>query len=373
MRERINKRNKKLFIVLLLLIITVGFATLSTNLNINGTSKINNSTWDIHFENIQINSNSVTIDPNDDTQHAAIVDANDNTLVTYSVLLNIPGDFYEFNVDVTNAGSIDGMIESITSTLKINNADPITIADDKSNLPAYLDYSVTYSDDTKIEPNHELKSGSTETYKVRVEFKRDINNSDLPQTPQTLQFGLQPKMIQSDTRAKPAHIKTRYLLLNYETQIGEAIPEDELEYFEETSTDIINSFPTYYNDTMPFYIKYTFNNNDEIEENYLEFAVTQKVITDNPGMREGIYSLKAGDGGAAFEENVNTLKKAFGTYATSNDDVCTYNEDAAWCESKYTYITINKSGNVYATQSLNSLYWDCNLESSGKSYCYYGN
>jgi hypothetical protein len=98
---------------------------------------------------------------------------------------------------------------------KQNNADPITIADDKSNLPAYLDYSVTYSDDTKIEPNHELKSGSTETYKVRVEFKRDINNSDLPQTPQTLQFGLQPKMIQSDTRAKSTLRSSKFTLIGY--------------------------------------------------------------------------------------------------------------------------------------------------------------
>lgn len=51
MRRDLQKRNMIFAILVVLLLLTIGYATLTTNLTINGTSKINNSTWNIHFNN----------------------------------------------------------------------------------------------------------------------------------------------------------------------------------------------------------------------------------------------------------------------------------------------------------------------------------
>ena len=182
-----NQRKKCMILlfIILILAITIGYAALTTGLTISGTSGIHNATWDIYFDHIVETSGSVI--PNSTTSINAAGDT-----VTFNVTLSTPGDFYEFTVDAVNAGSIDGMIESITSTL---NGTPIT------TLPVYLDYSVTYSDGVPISNNHLLVANSTETYKVRVEFKREVNASDLPTSNQTLSFAFSVNYVQADSNA----------------------------------------------------------------------------------------------------------------------------------------------------------------------------
>ena len=193
------KRNKKrdyLSILLLLVVgLSIGYALLQTTLTINGTSKIKGNTWDIHFANLSVTEGSVTIGTGD----VAAAIQSSTTDITYTVTLNEPGDFYEFTVDAVNAGTIDGMIESVTS--KLNNA-PIT------TLPAYLDYSVAYSDGIEIAPNQYLKAGDSETYKVRIEFNRDIENTDLPSTVQTLTLAFGVVYIQADDTAVERPVPT---------------------------------------------------------------------------------------------------------------------------------------------------------------------
>ena len=185
-----NNIKKNIVFVLLLLIVglSVGYSLLSTNLQINGSSKIKGSSWDIHFENVVVNTDSVSLTTGD----VAATIQSSTTEVSYTITLNKPGDFYEFTVDAVNAGSVDGMIDSVTSKL---NDTVIT------TLPAYLNYSVSYSDGVAISPNQYLKAGESETYKVRVEFKKDIENSELPTTAQTLTFHFEVVYVQADENA----------------------------------------------------------------------------------------------------------------------------------------------------------------------------
>ncbi len=201
MRRR-NSKKKKLFIILFTIVacLGIGYAFLNATLNINGTAKINNNTWDIHFINLQVNSNSVDLSTGDS---AAVINPSNNTEVTYTVTLQKPGDFYEFTVDAKNFGTIDGMIESVSSKLngvEISSTNP---------LPVYLDYSVTYDDDLPIDNNHLLAAGSQLTYKVHLEYKRDIDISDLPNSVQneTLSFGI--TTIQADENA--THVRATTL------------------------------------------------------------------------------------------------------------------------------------------------------------------
>ncbi len=190
------KRKRELYSVLLVLIlvgITIGYAALTSNLNINGTTRVSSSSWDIHFANVVVNSNSVAIGTGN---QAATITQNDPTEVTYNVSLSTPGDFYEFTVDAVNAGTVDGMIDGVTS--KLNN----TVIDNEHPLPSYLEYSVTYADGRDLYTKQKLAAGATETYKVRVEFKQDIANNELPATDQTQNFAFEVAYAQGDNTAQ---------------------------------------------------------------------------------------------------------------------------------------------------------------------------
>lgn len=180
-----KKIRTTLLILILLLGLSVGYAAISSTLNITGTSLIGNPTWNIHFENIQVKSGSVT-----PTTAASINAAGDT--VTYAVTLAEPGDYYEFTVDAKNSGSIDGMISSITSKM---NGSVIT------TLPEYLEYSVTYNSGGIPSANHLLAVNSTEKYKIHVGFKSDITQSQLPTTTQTLTFSYSVNYVQANENA----------------------------------------------------------------------------------------------------------------------------------------------------------------------------
>ena len=182
-----NKNKKKLnymILIIMLLVISIGYAVLTTNLNIVGAGTINNPTWNIHWENVQVKTGSVSAStPTIDTA---------KTTVNYSVTLTIPGDYYEFTVDAVNAGTIDGMISVVSN--KLNGTEITT-------LPNYLEYKVSYEDGIDIAPNHLLSANSSDKYKVHVGYRKDINVSDIPATPQTLNLTFSVTYVQADANA----------------------------------------------------------------------------------------------------------------------------------------------------------------------------
>ena len=167
MKKKSGKKVVLSLLALLLLTITVGYAALSTTLNINGTSKINNATWNVQFKNLTVTPGSVS------ATKAATIDS--ATEIDYNVELIKPGDFYEFTVDVTNTGTIDA---------KLGEA-PI-LSGVSAEQDVYTNYTVTYIDDTAIHANDKLAAGTTKKLKVRVEFDRNITNSQLPTEAQPL-------------------------------------------------------------------------------------------------------------------------------------------------------------------------------------------
>ena len=195
MRRAKQRRNHiVLLLILLLTSISLGYAFLSQELTINGTGKVTASSWNIYFDNLVPNQNNVTLSTGD---VAAAIDTSTNTDVTYTVTLQQPGDFYEFTVDVVNDGSIDAMVGTISN--KLNGTEIST----QNPLPAYLRYTATYSDGVAIAPNHLLEgNGGTETYKVRLEYRTDIDASVLPGTNQTFTLNFGVEYVQADSNAK---------------------------------------------------------------------------------------------------------------------------------------------------------------------------
>ena len=109
-----KKKRKTLLLVLLLLGISIGFAALSTTLKIIGTTNISKNTWNIYWENKSVNQNGVsTTAPGLSAEQGKTA----NTIATWSVTLNLPGDFYEFTINAVNSGTIDAMLSEDGITL----------------------------------------------------------------------------------------------------------------------------------------------------------------------------------------------------------------------------------------------------------------
>ena len=104
------KKSIFLYLLILLSCLGIGYAFLRTELQINGTANFHNARWDIHFENVVVNPDSVALS----TGNTAASISASTTEVTYAVTLKEPGDFYEFTVDVVNDGTFDAKLDTLT-------------------------------------------------------------------------------------------------------------------------------------------------------------------------------------------------------------------------------------------------------------------
>ena len=175
-----NKQDLYIFIIMIALIgLTIGYAALNSTLNINGKSSISKNTWDVHFDNVVVKEGSV--------EAVKIPAITDKTTVDFEVALNMPGDFYEFNVDVVNDGTIDAMIESIEKTPVLTEAQA-----------KYLSYTINYENGEQIATKQLVKKEEFVRLKVRVELRTDIVPSDLPEVGDVLYLSFTTNYQQAD-------------------------------------------------------------------------------------------------------------------------------------------------------------------------------
>ena len=164
--KRRIKYNRKannifLFLFVMFLFMGVGYAYLNATLSITGTGKVTKTTWDVHFENIQPISGSVT-------PTSAPVISNDTT-VSFSATLNEPGDFYSFYIDLVNAGTIDASIGSL-------DISPVLTTEQQE----YFEYKIKYKGDSGLDVSEgdALSHGDTKTIEILFRYK-ELDNHDL--------------------------------------------------------------------------------------------------------------------------------------------------------------------------------------------------
>ena len=197
-KEKTRKKSLKYLLVLLLLI-SVGYAAIATTLKINGTATVKSSKWDVYWEPTSINVTQGSVAATGENA-AHVTNNTTKDEVAFSVNLDEPGDFYEFTVDAVNNGSIDAVIAE-------NGVDKKVCTDSECEneitLPAYLQYEVVYAEnDGTIAPGQTLakKSNNTATtkaYKVRVAYRTDIDKDVLnTSTNQNLYFKFSVNYVQ---------------------------------------------------------------------------------------------------------------------------------------------------------------------------------
>lgn len=177
-----QKKSKTYLIVVTILIlivgISIGYAALSATLNISGRTAIKKAAWNIHFTNLNVKEGSVS-------EISPTVISDSKTDISYSVNLAKPGDYYEFTVDVVNAGSIPAKVAAEPTLSGLTDAQK-----------QYITYTVTYDDGTAIAEGDRLGADHTKTVKVRVEFKKDIAADKLPTSDQDLNLTFAMNFVQ---------------------------------------------------------------------------------------------------------------------------------------------------------------------------------
>ena len=161
--------------------LTIAYAALNAVLTISGNARVSAADWDIYLNNPRVTNGSATTD-------VPIIKT--SSTVEFSTTLNMPGDFYEFTIDVINAGSIDAMIENVVKTPELT-----------AEQAKFLKYEITYQNGESITTKQLLAKDTTMPIKVRIEYRKDLVASDLPTGQVVLDLALTLEYTQSDGTA----------------------------------------------------------------------------------------------------------------------------------------------------------------------------
>ena len=165
-------------VVICVFTLTVAYAALNAVLTISGNAEVVSSTWDIYLDNPRVTSGSVTT-------NVPVIKT--SSTLEFETTLNMPGDYYEFVVDVVNAGDIDAMIENVVKTPELT-----------TEQAKFLKYEVSYQNGESITTKQLLAKDTTMPIKVRIEYRKDLIASDLPTGQVVLDLALTLEYTQSD-------------------------------------------------------------------------------------------------------------------------------------------------------------------------------
>ena len=182
---RMNKNTKIITgsVVALAVIVVLGlvYAAFTQQLTINGTATGRSSSWKIYFSRLT----SPILNGTAKELTAPTIKNNSTTIGDYSVSVTSPGDYIEYEFDVTNDGDYDATL----SNLSINSASSLTYVgsgdnktNDENNVKSQIEYTLKYkSDGTTVSQDDTLKSKETKTMLLRLTYKTFNDASLLPQ------------------------------------------------------------------------------------------------------------------------------------------------------------------------------------------------
>ena len=318
--KRINhKKNLTTSIILLLiLLIGIGYAYLTSNLSITGATEVVANTWNIHFENLNVKEGSVI------ASSSAIIN-NDNTSITYSITLSRPKDYYEFTVDVKNDGTLPGKVS--VSTLS-----GIT-----SEAESVIDYSVTYTNGKSVNVGDIINAGGINTIKVRVFYKDDISASDFPSNNSNLTLTYTLQYIQSEEDANTLGVVIDKLI-NEETTCMSKYTGEVTDNYNET----VNANKVYFNNCVDknniifanqCWQMIRTTENRGVKVIYNGEVVNNKCLSTRP--RHKIIYGSSGSSATMDSYSLNTIGNYYTFDTSTNEFILQETSKYLWNESSY--------------------------------------
>ena len=146
--------------------ISVGFASMSSTLTIKGTTTVVPASWKIKFTNLQ----QASITGSADVVTAPQI-TSDTHIGNYAVKLTKPGDSVVYTFDVENEGTLDATLDTYTfATPTITGTGDAADAD-ATIVRNNLVYTLTYADDTAISTGATLaKDGGKASFKLTISY-----------------------------------------------------------------------------------------------------------------------------------------------------------------------------------------------------------
>ena len=139
-----ERRIKVLSIIALIVAVlglTVAFASLSKTLTINGTASVDAASWDIHFENLKEASYNGAEGVFDEPTLEG------TTIKDIDLVVTKPNDYFAYNVDIKNSGTINAKISSVELSTLCTLESPVESCDWDN------DGEVTEEDVNKVNEN----------------------------------------------------------------------------------------------------------------------------------------------------------------------------------------------------------------------------
>ena len=172
--------------------LTVVFAAMSKNLNINGIAGTDIASWDVHFANLS----SVSLTNKAVETNTPNISSDGLSIENINVSLKEPKDKATYMVDIVNDGSINAEISRIKMP-------ELTKEQEK-----YLSVTATYEDGTDVSVSNIINAGITKAVTISILFKEDIEASDLPKEAQEVNIQLELEYVQTDKKSEEDEVIT---------------------------------------------------------------------------------------------------------------------------------------------------------------------
>ena len=167
------------FVLVCVFSLTIAYAALSTLLDIDGNAYVTSADWNLYFNNPKVKIGSVNED---------VPVITSPTTVTFFTTLKLPGDYYEFAIDIVNGGNVDAMIDNIEKIPELTDSQK-----------KYLNYEVTYANGDLLSVKQLVTKKSLVRLKIKLEFRKDVSSDDLPSITENLNLSLKLDYTQSDS------------------------------------------------------------------------------------------------------------------------------------------------------------------------------
>lgn len=124
MERKSDKKNLLIvFLLVIVFVMSVGFALLGSNLEVTATGTVSGD-WDVHFVNEDITPTNKT----DGVKELITQLDSDGLKITLNTTFEKPGDTITYQFKVENAGSIDAYLKNVKLEGKTGNTDAIKLS-----------------------------------------------------------------------------------------------------------------------------------------------------------------------------------------------------------------------------------------------------
>lgn len=186
--NNLNRKSILLIVFILIMVVSIGYSYYTSNLDIFSITHIPKNTWNIHFENLEMLTNT--------TSSELPIVVEDSMEISFNPVLKVPSDEYTFTIDVVNDGTIDAMILDVIKS-------KLTSEQEK-----YVNFDIMYSDGSEINANDRLKAGESLKLLITVKYNDDLSGNDLPTNIVDLSLSISIVYVQADNTAKEIVLNT---------------------------------------------------------------------------------------------------------------------------------------------------------------------